>query len=577
MSSKEENIVAGAAAPPSRCHEGSSEGESNYLGKNEKEDFRDSLAFVNIFMDTVSGRMGDLSREDRKSFMGLKKKFEGVCHRLGRDKKLDLGEMKKQGAIPKKFGVVKPGVPDSVGSSSDGSTSSSETSSSDDSPARKHRSKIKSVKSERYAPGFDFSKMIEAMQSVGNLKTPVMADFDETSGVDFCQYLKDFETYCEQVIRGRKKFWVNELQARLSGDTLRIFQAARTTGDSWKEMKSKLIQWYQSDAEPRKRKFRRLFAESRHERGESLYMLAIRIETIFKMAFPGKSLKMSETLRDKYLSAIPVSALNIFRAQQAHTDNGGHQISWEKLKSIASFCDGCSEYSRKTTEANQEVVIHLGMDQAKTEPEIENGNYQSGLFRRLDKRPFRKTDSISNQGVYNGDNNNRRIYNRDNNRGGYNRTVNGRGNGPDEPVRRFSQPPSGLGKSRGAPFRPPPAHLRRNNWECYHCGRVGHLVAECRYKNRACFSCGDTTHFVAECRSRSNVGGRRNSLQMPRPQQDRQYGRTRNLSLSHDAMPYSPTANTDQGRMRGNGREGNGDTLVQWGNDQGEHAHPTLE
>lgn len=552
---KDSDEVEGAAASLSR-DTGAVDNVDQLVGE-EKKAFKDTLAFMSEFVETVGGRLGDLSIEDRNSFMSLGGKFEGVCSRLGRDKKPDHLQQRNQGAIPKRrSGGSKPGVPDSVESSGGRrSDSSSESSgSSDHSPVRKRRSKFKRSKSsEHQMQGFDFAKMIDAMQSVGTRKTPVMADYDESSGVDFCQYLKDFEVYCNQVIRGQKKFWVNELQARLSGDTLKVFLAAKTTGDSWREIKTKLVQWYQSDAEPRKRKFRRLFAEAKHDNRESLYMLAIRIETLFKMAFPGRSLKMSETLRDKYLSAIPPNALNIFRAQQANRENGGHLISWEKLKSIAGFCDGCSEYSKKSTEDSQEIVIHLGRDESK-QPERPNTNYQSRLFKR--------SDGGTSRGTYNSNM----------------RDVNNDSNVPErEQPRRFSQPPSFLRRprGRGAPFRPPPAHLRKNSRECYHCGRMGHMIADCRYKNRACFGCGDSSHFIAECRDRNSISGRRNSL--PGPSYNGPNRRTRNLSLSQDVASYATNARTDRGRVGSDHRQGNEDSLAQWGDDQGESIRPARE
>lgn len=72
MSDKEESVDGAAATP--LPHDDTSGGESRFLGRDENGMFKESLAFINEFVETVGGRLEGLSKEDKNSFLGPKRK-----------------------------------------------------------------------------------------------------------------------------------------------------------------------------------------------------------------------------------------------------------------------------------------------------------------------------------------------------------------------------------------------------------------------------------------------------------------------------------------------------------------------
>lgn len=443
-------------------------------------------------MDNIGSNAGDWKGENRDKFLKLHEKFDGVSRMLEGTKLNSSRARKVGGAVPKlKSRVVKVEKDEDSSSTTEVDCSSSSSTHSSSEPMYTERMK-KKIRIRRKATGSKYIQRDEISDMIRYMeirKIPTMEDFDESSGMDFIQYLEDFQNYCEQVIPGKSKFWITELQSKLTGNVLKVFKSGRTNGDTWKVVKKRMIKWYENDDEYRKTKFKTLFEQARPETGESLFMLAIRMQSMFKMAFPKRTVDISKTLRDKYLSVIPSDALSIFRAQQAGMKNGGHKIKWEKVKEIASFCDGCREYARKSEKVDRdEVVIQLGvgkMDRAflsENRSPQEEGNCKSKFFNKFNGRTFNRSNSM--------DTPNYRNY--------------------DSPARR-SPPPQyrqRLVIRNEMSLRSPPANLQQGK-NCYHCGRMGHVVANCRIRQRACFACGQTSHFIADRPNKPGLNKRR--------------------------------------------------------------------
>lgn len=509
---------------------------------SRRESIDNSLLIIKECMDQIGSNAKELRGDNKEGFLKLREKFDGVCKMLA-DTKIDniSGTRKVEGAIPKlRSGRIKLKEEESASTTDEecSADSSTETSSeSSDSERKRRKIKIrKKTTGRRYIERDEISDMIRYM---GARKIPTMEDYDENSGMDFVQYLEDFQTYCEQVIPGKTKFWIPELQSKLTGNVLKVFKSGRTNGDTWKRVKKRLVKWYKSDAQFRKTKFKTLFEQAKPEGGESLFMLAIRMQSLFKMAFPKRGVDTSKTLTDKYLSVIPSDALSIFRAQQAGLKHGGHRIKWEKVKEIASFCDGCREYTRKSLSRDRdEIVIQLGVDNSDKLLEGDNksqGNYQSGYFRKFNGRTFNRSNSVDAPTYHN-----------------------------DSPARR--SPPPLLNRrpiDRSMPARSPSANLQQRR-NCYHCGRVGHVVANCRVRQRACFACGQTSHFIADCPNEPDDRTRRNNDSQITRVNNNRYQRQRSVSFSQNNRQ-----NEHDNRENRNKRQENEDALTQWGDGQG--------
>src|SRR5678816_1074301 len=45
--------------------------------------------------------------------------------------------------------------------------------------------------------------------------------------------------------------------------------------------------------------------------------------------------------------------------------------------------------------------------------------------------------------------------------------------------------------------------------KCFRCGKMGHMISECRWANGACFSCGQVGHMAMNCTDPQRAGCRR--------------------------------------------------------------------
>ena len=66
-------------------------------------------------------------------------------------------------------------------------------------------------------------------------------------------YLNRFERYCEENLRGDRSFWIDELESRLTGETLNAFGAMKDVEDTYDKLKDKLIDWYKAMDDLRKK------------------------------------------------------------------------------------------------------------------------------------------------------------------------------------------------------------------------------------------------------------------------------------------------------------------------------------
>lgn len=105
---------------------------------------------------------------------------------------------------------------DSGDTLSDSSIGSSECSSSRSTKKQKKKKPIIKGKKKKE------TKIIRSARSSIELKrAPMMSSYNEESGIDLKTYLEDFENYCRQCFMGTSRFWIGELESKLSGNTLR--------------------------------------------------------------------------------------------------------------------------------------------------------------------------------------------------------------------------------------------------------------------------------------------------------------------------------------------------------------------
>ena len=104
---------------------------------------------------------------------------------------------------------------------------------------RSKRGQLDNYKSDRLGSLFD------------NRLVPELESFAE-SGLDLEAYLTVFEDYYRENYRGGSYLWVKQLERQLTGRMLEGFRMLRQAGDSYEEVRDKLLAWYEGEKELRK-------------------------------------------------------------------------------------------------------------------------------------------------------------------------------------------------------------------------------------------------------------------------------------------------------------------------------------
>jgi hypothetical protein len=469
----------------------------------EEEAIQKNIEYMNEFMNNLENRKGKITPNMESGLLRLRERFNSVVQTVGvdlkNDKEYKSTTAKQTGAIPKKITsamkmrtIKKTESETSISTASDVSvtsnSSSCATNSSDyngETHSQRKQPKKKMTPGRPRSNVNDFNLLVNAMKKMDMRATPAFESYDEDGGMDLKVYLKSFEDYCKENFRGAQLFWIGELEKKFRGETLKAFKAVRSVDDSYDSLKLKMIKWNDNQRLARRSKSRSKFVQATLIQGESVYLLATRLEKLFRVAFPSKDVNTSKTLREKFAAILPKRFKELLKTQIL-----GHRMSrtkmlWDEVKQFASFCDLEKIRDQNNSEV-EEVVINVG---------VTNQHY----------KPTRKATFRPTQGTQQGMESNRNYGNRDFR---YNRNKNE--NGMQETSRSFGEVRRDTrredsGNTRR--FTGVPDHLIGKSSKCFYCGRIGHVAANCRSRTGACFICGAFGHFFNNCERRIRGSG----------------------------------------------------------------------
>ena len=257
-----------------------------------------------------------------------------------------------------------------------------------------------------------------------------------------------------------------------------------------------------------------------------MYLFAVKLEALFKLAYPRHKVAYSETLREKYLSAAPRSFRKELKVQLTLHTLKGKKISWDIIKKCANLKDaegdnGSEQESESLKDVDKEIIINVGHSDGNVRDSIRNQQSRpvfSGQFRNSNSR-YHKGTYNSNQWDPVGDTVPRSTVIR----GNYNRGASGlvadKNKGGTYKDRITKGMPGGLGVPGG---------------KCNFCGRIGHIEQGCKSKLKTCFICGQDGHFFKNCALNHREVQRSQSVQPPQMHQVRGRPPSRSSRVSHD-------------------------------------------
>ena len=415
-------------------------------------------------------------------------------------------KVKSDEKLKKAFRNLKEDVSTDDSDSSASSENSTDESNSDD--QRQSRSKEKRRSATKRS-----DSVVEILKQFDNRQVPKLEKFNEESGQSLNKYLDRFEHYCEQNLKGSEEFWLSELECHLEGKMLENFKLLRDYDDQYHDLKIKLLRFFKDSSKLRKKRFKKKFENARPKHKESLYSFSIRLESLYKSAYPGKQkdLQTSSKLLNQLKKAISKEARATLSNQILTCKLKGDKPTWKFIQQCIrlKYLDDENSESEEEVDNRREVVINLG-------------RHHEG---ERNFRPFQNERQFSPP-------NNRRTY-------GYNTS--------QSQYPRFNQ------------------SQRPEMRVCHTCKRFGHYAKDCRVSLGLCLLCGRNGHFVKDCPSREQRFSRTNdrNQRYTNDRRSRSFSqnepRRRNDSVQHNNRGYENYRNNNAFRNRRSSVGGYGD------------------
>jgi hypothetical protein len=296
---------------------------------------------------------------------------------------------------------------------------------------------------------------------------PLLENYCDQSGEDLNKYLEKFEDYCGQNFRGRKHFWIGELERHLTGKTLEGFKILRQFNDNYCEVKDKLLSWYKDERDIRKERAKQKFEQARPKTNESTYLFSSRLENLFKLAYPRKLTDNNKKLIHKFKAVIDKPMRDIINAQIMSANIEDRKLKWRTVQKCSRFYDlekKIQKEKEESSEAENEIIINLTSDQNRNERNEVDGNRNNavnGHKYQFERPPYQFPPKLF---------------------------------APVRPSNNFRERPAFPPIAR---FNAPPPFQASNT--CGTCGKFGHSTQQCRVRLRACFGCGGLDHFIRDC------------------------------------------------------------------------------
>ena len=319
-------------------------------------------------------------------------------------------------------------------------------------------------------------------------QAPKLEKFSVDSGKDLKEYLAKFEDYCEQNVRGGEGFWPDMLEEKLEGNLLQRYKLRDHDEDYWVS-KRKLLKWWKDNGRIRTRSSKKKFRAARPKKGESLYFFSMRLESLYKVAYPKLTDKKKPKLLRQFKKVIPKSARTIIETQLMFYDLRGKQPVWEffqdciKLKDLYNeeYSDSDSEEESKQ---KKEIDINLGQ--------------RDGEFLASDSRSYGSYTPRRGAGHRDHQVRRERTFSRGNSSWSGNVSADNRAQGataeqrgPKEGARTVFEANQNAHSSTGGD--------NNDRIICWHCGESDHMARNCRWKLGLCLACGGKGHFSADC------------------------------------------------------------------------------
>lgn len=340
--------------------------------------------------------------------------------------------------------------------------------------------------------------VLRALTRLDTRTVPKPEVYDSSCGQKLAMFLATFEEYCQNNFRGTSSLWVGELGRLLSGDMRLAFDALKVPGDSYQSIREKLLKWETDAREANEIDAKSRFHGLQRNSGESLRLLAARLEKYFRLAYPRRNVESSPSLRRKYFSLVPETFREQLETARSVCQTVTSQdLTWSTIQSLASKKDsGDKERSdvrdkeRSDVREDEDRVwmcrntsVPCYDDTGPYWPSATGTAFHECSSTGLRPRGCCEVWQTAARQAFPADGRSRASGSRE----------------PPElaPRVRFASP-NFEDRTRGRASRETTSSERR----CFFCQKTGHLKSECRRFLNQCLVCGSDGHRIADCPKR---------------------------------------------------------------------------
>ena len=329
--------------------------------------------------------------------------------------------------------------------------------------------------------------LVEVLSQFDNRRAPKPEEFDMASGRSFRSFLVSFEEYCSHTFRGSSALWCSELKGFLKGSILQTYEALHSPGESYEEIRERLLQWCNDVQGSVSRSNKRKFDDIQMRKNEPLRLYAARVERQFRLSYPRKRVGTSKTLIRKFVETVPPTVRKSILNAKSILSLQDQDLDWKlTLKLVGSYeMEGLEP---DVLDVNDSEIAEVWAVQPPQPPPT------------IYSKPLSTGYSQSSPVVY---------------------------SGQSTPGTSSSAPPH-----QGSPTKV----------TCFYCKRPGHIKSDCWRFNKRCLSCGSPDHRIANCPDRGRVRSSSNAA--------RQFSRSppgsQQRSVTFSA-PHSDDARQDMG------------------------------
>lgn len=304
--------------------------DTDAVGEQDLVAVREQCQFIKSMLNNLNYDKGDTHPQIRTIVSELHGDLRKMLVLPAKSNPEDVIDNSARGAVPR---IVKPKYHESSRTSSSSETFESKP----QSQSRKKRYSKPEREAQIPTGNAMFSQtLIDAIAQIDGRRAPKPEDFDLSSGRSFRSFLKSFEEYCGHTFKGSSSLWSSELKPFLKGSILQAFEALHVPGESYGDIKDRLLQFCDESQELVNRANRRKFEQITMRNRESLRLYAARMERDFRLAHPRKRVNVSSTLTNKFLETVPSSVKKHILNTRSILALQGQAFDWSLILKLVS-------------------------------------------------------------------------------------------------------------------------------------------------------------------------------------------------------------------------------------------------